>query len=254
MRHFNTLLLHELRMLLIAPATYVAAVLYSAMMALIYALALYTASENPQENLPAVQFFQTFWLPVMFMVPLLTMRSIAEERRLGTLETLMTTPTTAFQVVLSKFFSAYILYLVLWGLTLLFPLIASSASGGAIRTADLVSRASLIGGYGYIAISGLTYVAIGIFASSLTRSQLVAGMLSFSLLFILLISGQFFSLFPFLHADLPFDGRLFIDYLHTFRHLDDFSRGVLDSRPLFLYSSVAALLLGLTTLVTESKA
>lgn len=254
MRHFNTLLLHEIRMLFIAPATYVAAVLYSTMMALIYALALYTASQNAQETLPAEQFFQTFWLPVMFMVPLLTMRSIAEERRLGTLETLMTTPTTAFQVVLSKFFSAYLFYLLLWALTLLFPLIAAWASNGAISAAQLGSRASMIGGYTFIAISGLTYVAIGIFASSLTRSQLVAGMLSFSLLFVLLISGQFFSQFPFWHAELPVDGRLFIDYLHTFRHLDDFSRGMLDSRPLILYGSVAALLLGLTTLVTESKA
>lgn len=254
MRHFNTLLLHEMRMLLIAPATYVAAVLYSAMMALIYGLALYAATENVQEELPSVEFFRTFWLPVMFMVPLLTMRSIAEERRLGTLETLMTTPTTAFQVVLSKFFSAYIFYLILWALTLLFPLIASWASGGSLQVAQLSSPASLIGGYGFIAISGLTYVAIGIFSSSLTRSQLVAGMLCFSLLFILLISGQFFTQFPFWHSNLPFDGRLLVDYLHTFRHLDDFSRGVLDSRPLFLYGSVAALLLGLTTLITESKA
>ncbi|MEM9227165.1 MAG: ABC transporter permease [Verrucomicrobiota bacterium] len=254
MRHFLTLFSHELRMLLIAPATYIASVLFLLLMGLIYLLALNEAASVNAEQPPSELFFQVFWVPVFFMVPLLTMRSIAEERRLGTLETLMTTPATAFQVVLSKFLGAYVFYLLLWGLTISFPYLAAGVLTSAEDKADLLEIAPMLGGYLFIALSGMLYVALGIFASSLTRSQLVAGMLCFSMLFIIVISGQLLLRVPvqeyaWMHW---LEGPL--DYVRSFKHLEDFSRGVVDTRPFFLYFSNAALLLGLTTLVVESKA
>lgn len=241
-------------MLLIAPASYIAGVLYLLLMASMYYLALSKAAEAPQEVPPSVWFFQTFWVPVWFMVPLLTMRSIAEERRLGTLETLMTTPATALQVVLSKFLSAYLFYLLLWALTVPFPYIVHAYAGPSVPLDRLFDSASLVGGYSFIAISGLLYIAIGIFASSLTRNQLVAGMLSFCLLFVIILSGRLMMEFPLVNVDWMQHSRDLVDYINSFEHLEDFSRGVLDSRPLFLYGSSTLLLLGLTTLMVESKA
>lgn len=133
---------------------------------------------------PLGKFLSVFWVPVLFMVPLLTMRSIAEERRMGTLATLMTTPVTAGQIVLAKFLACYFFYILLWIMTLFFPLITELYIPNSIRAAGLMPMSQLLTGYGFIFISGAMYIAIGIFASSLTRTTLVAGMLSFGMLFL----------------------------------------------------------------------
>ena len=83
MRHFFTILGHEVRMLLVSPSTYVAGVLFLAVMGFIFTGILKSYSAAPQEISPAQVFFQLFWLPVLFLVPLLTMKCLAEERRLG---------------------------------------------------------------------------------------------------------------------------------------------------------------------------
>ncbi|WP_309384078.1 ABC transporter permease [Cerasicoccus frondis] len=254
MRHFFTLLLHELRMLLIAPASFVAAVLYLLLMTFVYYFYLNTAASEPTDQTVAVWFFQAFWIPVCFMIPLLTMKSIAEERRLGTLETLMTTPATALQIVLSKFLSSYLFYICLWALTIPFPFIVHYYVGESVPLDLLFSPASMIGGYSFIAISGLLYIAVGIFASSMTRNQLVAGMLSFCILFVMILAGALMVKMPVIDAQWLQQSFDIVNYINSFEHLEDFSRGVLDSRPLFLYGSLTMLLLGITTLVVESKA
>lgn len=254
MRHFWCLLSHELRVMFISPATYVAAFLFLLLMGFIYLLSLDAVSREPSEQLPSELFFQLFWLPVFFMVPLLTMRSLAEERRQGTLETLMTTPASAAEVVFSKFASAYLLYLLLWGLTFGFPLIVRWTVPAAALEVPLFDFASLAGGFLFIAVSGTLYIALGIFASSLTRTQLVAGMLSFSLLFVLIISGRLMTQLPMVEVGWLSWVESSLDYFQTFKHLEDFGRGVIDSRPLVLYLSNTLLLLGITVLVVEAKA
>ena len=183
---------------------------------------------------------------------MLTMRSIAEERRLGTLEALMTTPISSGELVLAKFTAAYCFYVALWALTLAYPLLATFALG---TRADprLLDWPSLLGGLTFVAVSGTLFVSIGIFASSMTRSTLVAGMLSFSLLFIIILSGGILTKLTLIDVGSFEWLNESIEYLKTFRHLEDFSRGVIDSRPFFFYLSNTLLLLGLTTLVVESK-
>jgi len=253
MRRFIFLFLHELRMLLITPANYVAGALFLLLMGAFYWFALRAFSAEAQEGLPSEQFFQLFWVPVFFIVPLITMKSIAEERRSGTLGTLMTTPVGPAVFVLAKFFSCYLFYILLWALTLLFPLLAYYAMPESAVDPRLLDSASLVGGFAFIAVSGTLFIAIGIFASSLTRTQLVAGMLSFCILFALIILGRLMMQYPM--PDVPWlawvgSGE---GYFETFAHLKDFSRGVVDTRPFFLYLSNALLLLGITTLVVEAK-
>jgi len=102
-------------------------------------------------------------------------------------------------------------------------------------------------------VSGSLFVAIGIFASSMTRTTLVAGMLSFSLLFIVILSGGLLTRLTFGDGiDLPFFAEA-LEYLKTFQHQEDFGRGIIDSRPFFFYFTNTLLLLGLTTLIVESK-
>jgi len=114
----------------------------------------------------------------------------------------------------------------------------------------LLDSATLIGGYLFVAVSGLLFIAVGIFASSLTRSQLVAGMLSFSILFMIVLGppvilNQATSWPSWLEVPL--------NYFHVFNHLEDFKRGIIDSRSFVYYFSNTPLALGLSVLVTESK-
>jgi ABC-2 type transport system permease protein len=253
MRNFLTLLKHELRMLLISPSTYIAAVLFLSLMGLLYWVILRSMVNEPTDSLPMVHFFKIFWIPVFFVVPLLTMRSIAGERSIGTLDTLMTTPTARVAVVMSKFAGAYLFYMLLWGCTIGFPYITQALYPNAAESNILLEKAPLIGGYLFLATSGILFIAIGIFASSLTRSQLVAGMLTFTTLFVTIIGGNLLSIFTENAGELPALIEASASYLQINAHLDDFSRGIIDTRPFFYYTSTGLLLLGLSTLVVEAK-
>ncbi|MEO6246267.1 MAG: ABC transporter permease subunit [Opitutaceae bacterium] len=249
MKHFPTLLSHEIRMLLVSPATYVAATLFLAFMGFIFTQILEMYSGTPQEASPANVFFQLFWLPACVMVPLLTMKCLAEERRLGTIETLLTTPVTTTEVVLAKFGAAYLLYAALWGSTGGFFYILKKFSGDA----RFLDSGPLLGGFLFIAISGLFFVAIGVFASSLTRNQSVAAIISLVLLGTLIIGGNALSDLPWISQG-PFQtAKSIIDYAHVFAHRDDFTRGVIDTRHVLFYVSGTVLALIFSILSVETK-
>jgi ABC-2 type transport system permease protein len=249
MRHFLTILGHEIRALLFNPSTYVAAVLFLGVMGFVFAALLDDYSRTPHEVLPAVTFFRLFWIPVFFMVPLLTMKSLAEERRLGTLETLLTTPVTTTEVVLGKFGAAYLLYLFLWGSTAGFHYVLHYYA----RDARFVEAGPLIGGYAFIALSGLLFIAVGILASALTRSQAVAGILSFAVLFGLIIGLRFLGDATLLQQDSFSPVKSTVESLQIFGHLEDFTNGVIDSRQVFFYLTGAVLALIFSILGVEAK-
>jgi ABC-2 type transport system permease protein len=250
MKHFWTILGHEIRMLLVNPATYIAAVLFLGVMGFVFTGILEKYSNTAQELSPGRVFFQLFWLPVFFMVPLLTMRCLAEERRLGTLETLLTAPVGTGEVVLGKFFAAYLLYCALWAPTGAFFYLLRIFSGDA----RFLDPAAIVGGYVFIAVSGLLFVSLGVFASSLARNQAVAGILAFVLLFGLIIGGRYLheaGVIGTLRALHPVKSA--VDYAQVFEHLDDFSRGVADTRELLFYASGTVLALIFSILGVEAR-
>lgn len=244
---------HELRCLLYTPSTYIAMVLALMMMGFFYFLTLLTISAEEQDQLPPTLFFSLFWVPVLLIVPMLTMRSFAEERRLGTIETMLTAPVFPSQLVLAKFLAAYAFYLLVWVLTICFPVITSLV----LQQPDLDQRlfhfGSLVGGYLFIAASGLLFVAIGIFTSSLTRSQLVAGMLSFSILFMLIVGVAAIHMLQINSGTGDLMADAVLDYFQVFNHFDDFSRGLVDTRPFAYYLTGTVAVLGFSVLIIESK-
>ncbi len=249
MKHFTTILSHEIRMLLVSASTYIAAFLFLAVMGFVFSGVLDDYNAAAQENSPASVFFQLYWLPVFFMVPLLTMKCLAEERRLGTLETLLTAPVSTTEVVLGKYFAAYFLYLMLWASTGGFFYILHHFASDS-RFIDL---GPLLGGYLFIAVSGLLYVAVGVFASSLTRNQAVAGIFSFVLVFGLIIGIRFLGTREILNMDSLQPLRSLVDYSNAARHLEDFTRGVVDTRQLLFYVSGTVLALIFSILGVEAK-
>jgi len=249
MRHFLTILGHEVRMLLVNPSTYIAAVLFLAVMGFVFTSLLNSFSDSVQESSPAYMFFQSYPIPVLFMVPLLTMRCLAEERRLGTIETLLTTPVSTTEVVLGKYSAAYLLYLSLWASTAGFFYLLHSFSDDS----HLLDTGPLIGGYAFVAVSGLLFVAVGVFASALSRNQAVAGILSFALLFALLVGVQYLPQVAFLQGE-NFEGfRSVVEAARIDVHFRDFCRGIIDTRQIFFHLSGTALMLILSILSVEAK-
>jgi ABC-2 type transport system permease protein len=249
MRHYFTILSQEVRTLLYSASTYIAAVLFLLVMGTLFTLLLDEYSKAPQESPPAAVFFNLFWIPVFFIVPLLTMKSFAEERRQGTLETLLTTPVSTAEVVLGKFSAAYLFYMLLWASTLGFHYLLFVYARD-VRYLDL---GPLIGGYLFIAVSGLLFVSIGLLASALTRSQAVAGILSFTVLFGLIFGVRFLGQSNALNSELFLPARSAIDSLQIIQHVDDFTHGVVDTRQMFFYLTGATLALIFSILGVEAK-
>ncbi len=249
MRHFATLLSHELRMLLVSPATYIAATLFLGFMGLVFTRILEDYSSAAQEVSPAIVYFHLFWLPTCVMVPLLTMKCLAEERRLGTIETLLTTPVTTTEVVLAKFSAAYLLYVSLWVTTAGFFYILHRYAGNS----HFIDTGPLLGGFLFIGVSGLFFVAIGVFASSLTRNQSVAGILGCVMLATLILGGNAIADSTWIEQGALRPARDAVEYIHIFSHRDDFTRGVVDTRHLLFYLSGTILALIFSILSVEAK-
>jgi ABC-2 type transport system permease protein len=249
MRHFPTILSHEIRALLYSSSTYIAAVLFLGVMGFIFVGILDAYSKAPQENPPAVAFFQLFMVPVFFMVPLLTMKCFAEERRQGTLETLLTSPVSTAEVVLGKFSAAYLFYIVLWGSTLGFHYLLKVYA----RDARYLDSGPLIGGYLFIAVSGLLFIAVGILASALTRSQAVAGILCFTMLVGLIGGLSYLGDLNALNTGMFQPVKAAVDSLRIPGHVEDFTHGVIDTRQVFFYLTGSILALIFSILGVEAK-
>jgi len=243
MKHFLTILSHEVRMLLVSPNTYIAAVAFLSLMGFIFTGILEQYSKAVQDVSPASVFFELYWLPVFFMVPLLTAKCLAEERRLGTIETLLTTPVTTAEVVLGKYGAAYLLYLAFWGSTSGLFYILKRFAGDA----RLIDPGPIFGGYLFIAVSGLFFVAIGVFASSLSRN------LSLTFLVGIIFGGRYLGSASWLDREALAPLKEAVQYAQISQHFQDFTRGVVDTRELLFYVSGTVLALIFSILSVEAK-
>ena len=177
-------------------------------------------------------------LSLVLICPVLTMAAFAEERRSGTIEALMTAPVSTAGVVLGKYFAVLTTYVILWIPTILYVVILSD-------TGNVVWQkiaASYLGVFGV----GAGYLAIGLFMSALTRSQLLAAVLSVLVVFGLFILGFGEYVFP------PGPLRDVSSYISMNAQMAEFSKGVVDLRRIVFDLTVVALPLFLTTRWVES--
>jgi ABC-2 type transport system permease protein len=167
---------------------------------------------------------------LIFIVPFLTMRLVAEEKRSRTIELLYTTPVTPLEVVLGKYLAALAILACALGLTLLYPALLQVL---AKDTAGVEWRSVLLGYLGLFLI-GAAYMAIGLFISALTQNQAVAAMATFAVLLMTWIVGW---------SAQKLEGALrdIVLYLTAVTHLDSFSRGVLEPKDLLYFLSIVVL-------------
>ena len=180
--------------------------------------------------------FNTTAVIVMFVLPLVTMRSFSEELRSGTIELLFTSPLTDNQLVLGKFLGAMALYAVMLAMTFLHI--------GLLFYFGDPEWMPIVVGYLGMLLLGSMYIAFGLVFSSLTKNQVVAGFLSF---------GVFLTLYL-IEITQGWGGlaETLVPYLSVGRHLEEFSKGVVDSRDVVYYLSFTALGLFLTKQSIES--
>jgi ABC-2 type transport system permease protein len=243
MRAILASLTRELRAYFFSPLAYIVAALLLLVNGLVFALIVsYLNDPRAQAGAPLELFFgQTvyFWLVLLFVAPVLTMRLLSEERRSGTIEVLMTAPVTEGQVVVGKYLAALIFYTFLWLPTLAYP--------GLLAYYSEVDWGPVAAGYLGVLGIGALFLSVGVLASALTGSQLVAAILTFALLIPLFTFGLLENLF----SD-PAARQVFA-YLNLWQHMDEFGKGIVDTRRLVYYLSATVLFLFLSARALEAR-
>lgn len=175
---------------------------------------------------------------VLFMMPMLTMRLFAEERKSGTIELLLTYPVRDGAVLIAKYLAAFALYGIMLALTLLYPAIVAYFAR--------LEWGPLFAGYLGLLLMGGAFLAVGILASSLTENQIVAAFSTFVVLLIFWVIGW--------SADYAggVTGRV-LSHLSLVDHFDSFAKGVLDTRDVVYYIDFMVLALFLTLRSLEAR-
>lgn len=186
-----------------------------------------------------------FWLILLFSVPVITMRLFSVEKASGTFETLMTTPVSDLQVVMAKFTAGLLFYMVVWSPLLICILFLRYFT----HEPTLFDPANIGATYLGIALLGMLYIALGCFASSLTKNQIVAAMVAFAIGFAL-FALSFLADQLSMRSD--WSNETF-KAMSIYSQMLDFSRGVIDSRYVVFYVSASAFFLFLTYRVVESR-
>ena len=235
--------LRELRAYFFSPVAYVVLTLLLLVNGFVFWLIIsFLSDPRAQIGAPLELFFgQTlfFWLVLLFVGPVLTMRLISEERRSGTIEVLMTAPINEEQVILGKFLAALCFYVFLWLPTLVYALVV--AYHGEVDWGPVAS--------GYLGIFGVgsLFLSVGTFASTLSRNQLIAAILTFALLIPLFAFGLVEQLVT---SDALKEA---LRYVNLWSHMEDFSKGIVDTRRLAYYLSATVFFLFLATRGLEAR-
>ncbi len=242
MRNWWILFRREWRALLWSPSSYVIVVLFLVVTGTEFWILVTSMATGPEAAGGLTEF--AGWglvLTLTAIVPLLTMRLVADERRTGTLETLMTAPVTPAQVIGAKYAATLAFYVVMLLPTLAYgPLLkmwaASPPNVDPAAAAGVYLGALLIGGF---------FIAVGLLASTLAQAQITAGLLAFAMLALFLVAG----LLPWLWPSLG--GDAWAAWLSPIAHMADLARGVVDSRPMLFYGINTAWTLWATVLALE---
>jgi ABC-2 type transport system permease protein len=233
MRNVWAVATRELRSYFLSPLAYVVIALFLALSGYLFALIL---SSSRQATLNGL--ISNVSVLYLFIVPAVSMRLLAEEQRTGTIELLLTNPVHEWEIVVGKFLASIMLILVMLGLTLLFPLflfIFGQPDTGPIIT-----------GYVGVLLQAGAFLAVGLWASSLTQNQIVAALVAFALLLILWLSDN---LGQFLGGTI---GSI-VSYTSVINHFQSFPQGVIQSKDVVYYLTVIGAGLVLSTLSLQSR-
>ena len=238
-----TIFQREMRTYFLSSIAWVLLTLFSLYNGIVfYIIVTFWGTASGVQSTPVQAFFgQTifFYLPLLVFCAVITGRLIAEERKSGTIETLLTAPVTDVEVVLGKYLAAWIFFLFLWTPTLLYIWMLEAH-------ADL-DWGPVAGGYLGTALIGAVFIAIGLLMSAAAKSQIVAMSLTF---------GATLSLFALGIGEFVFSDEQFKEvwaFINLWTHMESFSKGIIDTRHLVYYGSIIAFSLVAAVRVLESR-
>jgi len=198
------------------------------------------APETPRTALMSLFFTSVFyWIFMMIVSSVISMRLLSEERKSGSIESLLTAPVSEGTVVVGKFVGGWCFFLFLWLPTVLYPVLL--ARHGSLDWGPIAS------GYLGIALVGALFISAGTFASSLTKNQIVAAVIGFVIILAIFLVGIF--------KDFVTDPRFrdALAYLNLLEHMEDFARGIVDTRRLVYVGSTVAFFLFLATRALDAN-
>jgi ABC-2 type transport system permease protein len=252
MRATLSLIRREFAGYFLSPIAYVVMAVFLAVTGhLFYLTLLQLTARGPQGIYFPMQLMLAdtwFWLVFLFIPPLLTMRLFAEERSTGTLEMLLTTPLRDWQIVLSKYVACFGFYLLMWLPTLAYlPILLDMELDWPVPTG--IDPWPIASSYLGLALAGAMFLALGLFISSLVKSQMVAALVALFVSLVFIVAGFWR---PDMDTGSPLYQALF--YVTVPLHFErNFSRGLVDTRQLVLYGSVTLFCLFLTVRSLESR-
>jgi ABC-2 type transport system permease protein len=241
MRNFLTIWFRELSACFLSPVAYVLMVVFLVVTSATFLLDI--TQEAAVEQPLTVTLFESILVWLTILVTVVCMRLFAEEKRSGTLETLMTVPVTEAQIVLGKYAGA-LSFLLLVTFPVVITLLLVVAVSPILQLGDLDGGALLSGSLILCLVSSLL-VAVGLLVSLLTRNQIIAAICCFCSVWGVLLFGWIVTLVS--------GGAVSTTYVTVTDHIRDFSRGMLDSRPLVFYILGSALFLFASVRVLESR-
>jgi len=240
MRHIPTIVRREFVSYFLSPLGYVVMALFMAITGFVFAILFSGAMLQPLDAKDLLQsFFSNVQYVMIFLVPAITMRLLAEERRTGTMEVLLTNPVTDAEVVLGKYLGALLFFLIM--------LLSTSMHMVAAAIYSDPDWGPVVCSYLALIMNGALMLAIGIFASALTRNQIIAFILAWVAFMVVGMMMGFL-------GDL-FGGPLagVLKYLSLSEHNRNFWTGVISTRDIVYFLSFTALFLFATVKVVESS-
>ncbi len=233
MRNVSTIFQREIKSYFFSPIAYIVISVFLIASGFFFAGNLQFWKEaSLKGSLDSIQFF------LLLLTPLITMKLFSDETKSGTIETLMTSPVSDFDVVFGKFLAALSLYTVMILPTWIFVLFLSFFGNPDFGP--------IISSYIGLILMGGLFVSVGLLVSSLTNNQIVAAVIGIIALILLWVVG-FLSSYG--------EGWFYetLRYIGTFDHWESFTKGIVDTRDVIYYLSFTTLLLFITVRNVESR-
>lgn len=237
-----TLVWKEIESNFYSPLSYIVLTLFLVLNGYSFLIALPTVQWNVSD---AISYFLGIswlgWLCMLFIPPLITMRLLSEEKKSGTIEMLMTAPVSETQVVLAKFLSAFFFYVFLWAPSLIYIIIIK-------RYGAIPDNGVIVASYTGIFLLGASFIALGVFTSSLSGNQFVGAIMA-------LVCNLLIFFIPLISQVIKWEAmQRTLQQLWVLSHFEDsFSKGIIDSFHLVFYLGLTVFFLFLAVRSLEAR-
>lgn len=233
MKQVKNIFIKEFRDYFVSPAAYIVISIFLVVTGWFFFMTFFIYDQASLRN-----FFALLPVIFSFIIPAITMRLFSEEKSTGSYEILMTLPVTLNDVILGKFAACTAFVVAMLIPTLLYPV--------TISFIGQIDWGPVLGGYLGALLLGAAFSAIGLFASSLTRNQIVAFIIGVAICFSLTLIDKMLLFFP---------GSILgiLEYLGADFHFHNVSKGIIDSRDIVYFISVIFISLYSSHLVMHKK-